>query len=216
MRMADLVPVVQEGTECFFVSESELAYAETSVAEVTVKTSALICDRYVPLLQVTATNKALAKGLMDRTDCLDPDIRLLTLYVKLGESVIGLHVGDTPLSQFIVRSAERKPTMELRSKFHLLLSQSVLEASGQVVKDLPEISERNLTMCFSVELEARVNLVSGNMLVEGIEFDWILARAPDGQFVSAEDSDCRRLMDLVYSGQLLGYDVKGRRVNYCF
>lgn len=207
-RFSEIIPVVKKDNVAFFIPEAVMPFAETSVAGENVQTGALLCGSVIPLLRISETEVGLRSGEFKREDCLDPALRLLTLYVQLEEGICAFHVGGMPQSAFLSASDKPLSVLRLKGDFPLRLHTDMM----------PDLAKHDLTVLISVQVEGEASLITGDVNVEGkgISLSRVLVRvdAASETFIEREDNVAQTLRRKIENAKLLGFDLKGRRVNY--
>lgn len=179
-------------------------------------TAPLRFDTPLNLLSLSADDEMLAAGIMDRTDSLDTDVRLVNVYLKVGADVIRVRTDITAMNNFVYAGQDnyRVQKLQLRTKTLYVDKNSRTFANAALAEtDLLPIGTQDYIVRLSGVFTGEVNIESGNLVVEGpktVKVEAILDAATKADITAGAGAAIKTALE---AGSWAGFDVETRRAN---
>ncbi len=191
------------------------AYAVVNEGE-SITTSALLFGKTVDFVGLSQTDTLLASGVMTREDDLDPDVRLQSVYLKVGTNVVRFATSNLALSNFIATGQDNYRAQKLNFETSsLVLNKDTKTIAGAAIAGaLAGIVSDNLVVRLGVTINGSVNIETGDLVAHANGLTVLSIYDADTKTAIAMDSGAgQTLKAAIEGGSLVGYDVKAYRSN---
>lgn len=182
----------------------------------TYTTAPLRFDTQLNLLSLSADDEMLAAGIMERSDSLDTDVRLVNVYLKVGADVIRVRTDITAMNNFVYVGQDnyRVQKLQLRTQTLYVDKNSRTFANAPLAEtDLLPIGAQDYIVRLSGVFTGEVNIESGNLVVEGpktVKVEAVLDAATKADITAGAGAAVKTALE---GGSWAGFDIESRRAN---
>lgn len=183
---------------------------------VTIQTAPLAFNTPMNILGLSQTNELLQAGVMDFTDTLDSDVRLINLYLKVGDDVIRVRTDVIAGNNFIYVGQDnyRVQKMQLRTKTLFITKDSRTFGDAPLSEAaLQPIAATDLSVRLSGVFTGEINIGDGNLQVESALKPKVESVMDIATKADITTSTGAAIVTAIQAGEWVGFDIESRRSN---
>lgn len=213
-----------DGTLTIPVSSAEnaamFATGVTPVAKTfegrTITTAPLAFGKEINIMSMSADATLLAAGVMDFSDTLDQDIKLVKVYLKVGTDIIPFRTDILASNNFIYvgQNNYRKQTLSLRTKtLYLDKNAKTFAGAALAAAGITAIATDHLIVRLSGNFTGEVDLNTSTMIVEAASAVKVEAIFDEDTNADVTATTGAAVKTALEAGTWVGYDQESRRAN---
>lgn len=202
-----LVPYVRPENADKFVNPALVAVQNYDKDGEIIPTAPLAINTDVDLISLAATDAILAQGVLNHTDTLEAGLYVKAVYVKFGDDVVRFNTRVLSTFNFLRSTQGLQRSMTLTASTNsLLINKATLTAAGGALTSLAAVVTDDLVVRVDLKMSGQFDQATGNGKVFGNSVStYTVSKA--GMMLDKTTAPAKPIVDLINTGEIIGYDM---------
>ena len=207
------IPVVRAESVGNFVAAGDVAATLISNEGISINTAPLAIGKKIDFSAICQTDTALANGVADITDALDPAISVKAVYVKFVDGantdIIRFNVQGLAFNNFIQTGQDnyRRQNLNFTTET-LLVNKNTKRADGSALDALSEAVTNDRVVRLGLDMSGYVNIETGELTVNANTLRVVSVHdGVTGDQLAAAHADVVSITAAVTAGSIIGFDL---------
>ena len=209
-----MVPVFRPESAHQFGNQTDVPAYDFNLEGEVIKTAPLKFGETIDLMGISQPDSMLVNGVKGVEDAMEPAVKLLNLWFKVGDDILKLDVSNIPYSNFTYGTQNNYRLMQLNlDTTSVLVSKLTKQYNGADLSTLSLLATQNMSVRLKVVVSGSVNIETGDTTLYGTKVETFAVFDEQNQMIPTTSGNGEIIKNLINSATFHGYDLLAYRTN---